>query len=135
MSLNKFDSSTYDINNSSKYLFFKNNEPINFSGAKNNIIKNSNAVKSNADYRKYLTNNANKIIENNSLLAQKECGYSKNLLQLPKLKKQLSPYVYTKDNINNMLKPEGYENSDLKNIYLSRQELQSRKTAQSIPIQ
>ena len=55
MSLNKFDSNIYDINNSSNDLFFKNNKPINFSGMKNNFIKNSNAVKSNADYRKYLT--------------------------------------------------------------------------------
>ena len=132
MSLNKFDSSTYDINNSSNDLFFKNNKPINFSGIKNNIIKNSNAVKSNADYRKYLTNNGNKIISNNSLLAQKECGYSKNFFQLPKFKRQLSPYVYTKDNINNMIKPEGYENSDLKEDFINTQKREMNKKSYTL---
>lgn len=127
MSLNKFDSDIYNINNSSNELYFKNNNTVNFSGMKNNIIKNSNGIKSNLDYRKYLVQNGNKIINNNSMLAQNECGYSKNMFKMPNLNPQMSPYVYNSSNLNNLIKPEGYETSDLKEDFINRQRIEMSK--------
>ena len=97
----------------------------------NNEIKKEANLNSNYDYRNYLTKNADSIIKYNQLQSCNECGncYYNNSQQLNKN----TPYVF--NSCGDKSRPYGYENSDLKNIYLSRQELQSRKTAQSIPIQ
>jgi hypothetical protein len=97
----------------------------------NNEIKKDANLNSNYDYRNYLTKNADSIIKYNQLQSCNECGncYYNNSQQL----NNNTPYVF--NSCGDKSRPYGYENSDLKNIYLSRQELQSRKTAQSIPIQ
>lgn len=91
---------------------------------KNKELIKQNNIQTNFEYRKYLTNNAKSIMNNNTKEACDQCGvcyyghpYSTNS----------NRYLYK--SINNTHQPYGYENSDLKNIYLSRQQLQSRLTA------
>ena len=79
-------------------------------------------IKSNMQYRQYLQNNALNIMKNNQLNTCDECGICPynpstydNLTQ---------PFFYSNLLTNNS--PFGYNNSDLKNEYLSRQTLQSR---------
>lgn len=90
-----------------------------------NTIKNKSNIKTNTEYRYYLQKNADNIIKNNQLKACDECSncpYTKN--NLLNLEKTNSPYIF--DSILSNDQPYGYENSDLKNIYLSRQQLNSQ---------
>lgn len=87
----------------------------------NQIVKENN-IQTNMQYRHFLQNNALNIIKNNQLNSCDECGICpfhpstyKNLTQ---------PFFYA--NLVNNDSPFGYNNSDLKNQYLSRQTLQSR---------
>ena len=90
----------------------------------NNLKKKAN-IKTNSDYRKFLQKNADSIIRNNQLNACNECSNyyntnnnNNNNLGITK------PYIF--DSIISNDQPYGYENSDLKNIYLSRQVLQAQ---------
>ena len=97
----------------------------------NNEMKSQANINSNFKYREYLTKNADSIIKYNQLQACNECGtcyYTNN--------KQVSnnnPYLFK--SCSDQSTPYGYESSDLKNIYLSREMLQSKKFAPSIPIE
>jgi len=97
----------------------------------NNEIKKEANITSNYDYRNYLTKNADSIIKYNQSQSCNECGscYYTNSQQI----KNNNPYLFK--SCGDQSTPYGYENSDLKNIYLSRQDLQSRKIAPSIPIE
>jgi len=91
---------------------------------KNDEIRKEANITSNWQYRRYLINNADSIIKDNQLEACNQCGccpYYENNVKLSN-----TPYLY-----NSCLsrdQPYGYEDSDLKNIYLSRNELQCRLT-------
>jgi hypothetical protein len=95
---------------------------------KNEAIRKDANVATNWQYRRYLTNNADSIIKDNQLEACNQCGcipYNDNNIKLSN-----TPYLY-----NSCLsrdQPYGYEDSDLKNIYLSRNELQCRLTARAV---
>ena len=85
-------------------------------------IEQEQNIKSNMQYRQYLQNNAVNIMKNNQLNSCDECGICPynpstydNLTQ---------PFFYSNLLTNNS--PFGYNNSDLKNEYLSKQTLQSR---------
>jgi len=85
-------------------------------------IEQEQNIKSNMQYRQYLQNNALNIMKNNQLNTCDECGICpynpstyNNLTQ---------PFFYSNLLTNNS--PFGYNNSDLKNEYLTRQTLQSR---------
>jgi hypothetical protein len=89
----------------------------------NEKIRQESGIKSNWQYRKYLMENADHIIKYNQLGACDECSNSmasyggrENLTG--------NPFVYNSYLENSQ--PFGYENSDLKNSYLSRQQLQER---------
>ena len=71
------------------------------------FLQTSNNIKSNWEYRKYLANNADSIIKLNQQQAVNSSTYP----------------------IDNQMIPLNYLNSDLKNNYLSRQELQNRMIA------
>ena len=90
-------------------------------------IKKENNLKNNSEYRKYLQNNADTIIKNNQLSSCDECStcpyFHKNIERLPTTK----PYIF--DSILSQDKPYGYETSDLKNIYLTRQSLEAQMHA------
>ena len=102
---------------------FANWQPGSFINEK--IRKEENII-SNSDYRKYLVNNADKITKLNQLNACQQCS-SCSINYNNKTHKSNNPYLF-KSTLDNSM-PFGYENSDLKNVYLSRHQLQSRMVA------
>lgn len=96
----------------------------------NNDIIMQNNIKSNWEYRQYLTKNAQKIMEQNFREACNDSGSfaktyeihnSANVLKDP----MASPHVYNSSNIGTA--PFGYSTSDLKTTYLSREQLTESK--------
>ena len=89
----------------------------------NEKIRQESGIKSNWQYRKYLMENADQIIKYNQLGAcEQSSGGVVNYGGEEKLNG--SPFLYNSYLENSQ--PFGYENSDLKNTYLSRQQLQER---------
>jgi hypothetical protein len=94
-------------------------------------IRRTSNIQTNADYRKYLVSHADEIIKLNQLQACDECcacsgkpaavndGTTQGFYN--------SPYLY-KSCVDSTT-PFGYENSDLKSAYLTREELQARMVA------
>ena len=89
----------------------------------NQQIKKQANIKSNWQYRKYLTDNADSIIKYNQLEACDQCcscparyGNQKSISN--------SPFLY--HSCDEKTQPYGYENSDLKNLYLDEYQLQCR---------
>jgi hypothetical protein len=91
----------------------------------NNQIIQKNNIKTNAQYRQYLTHNADNIIYNNQVEACNQCGNCVN--QVERNLNNNTPFLYSSP--FDKTQPFGYQESDLKNVYLSRQQLQSRKIA------
>jgi hypothetical protein len=89
----------------------------------NEKIRQESGIKSNWQYRKYLMENADQIIKYNQLGA---CEQSSGGVASYGSEEKLngSPFLYN-SNLDNS-QPFGYENSDLKSSYLSRQQLQER---------
>lgn len=85
----------------------------------NDYLKNQQNLTSNYDYRQYLINNGKNIIENNKKNAQFSCGAP--ILNYDNTKNTNNKYLYK--NLNDQTQPFGYEHSDLKNLYLNRQQL------------
>ena len=94
----------------------------------NENLRKKTGIKQNWEYRKYLVDNADSIIRQNQENACDQCSNCKldvdNSIKYPQ-----APYVYNTQNESSQ--PYGYENSDLKNLYLSKQNLQS---IQVIPV-
>jgi len=90
-----------------------------------NIKKKAN-IKTNWDYRNYLTKNADTIMKTNQLAACNDCCACPGLLN-PNQPISNSPYLYESCSAGGQ--PYGYHNSDLKTSYLSRSELQQRMVA------
>lgn len=88
----------------------------------NEDIRKKSNITSNWEYRKFLTQNADKIMNNNFVSACDEC------CSIPMLKQNNntsnSPFLYK--SCLDISTPYGYENSDLKNLYISTYQLQSR---------
>ena len=89
----------------------------------NEEIKVRENIKTNWQYRQYLTNNADSIIKYNQLAACDQCcscpakyGDGKEISN--------SPFLYK--SCTESTQPYGYENSDLKNLYLDEYQLQCR---------
>ena len=96
----------------------------------NNIKKDAN-IKTNWEYRQYLQNNANHIMKYNTMEAIYTTGLDP-VLEKPEQSTKNSPFVFKSTHDTN--KPaHGYNNTDLKNFYLSREQLQSRLISPSIP--
>jgi len=89
-----------------------------------NVFQNNKNIKNNSDYRKYLQVNADAIIQNNQYISCVECGITSNNISQPLVTNQ-SPYIF--NSILSRDQPYGYETSDLKNIYLSKQQLDAQK--------
>tara|TARA_B100001778_G_C18488485_1_gene583910 strand:- start:99 stop:542 length:444 start_codon:yes stop_codon:yes gene_type:complete len=92
-----------------------------------NKLKNEANIKTNSDYRKYLQNNADTIIKNNQLSACDECSTCPFFNKISETLPTTKPYIF--DSILSEDKPYGYETSDLKNIYLTRQSLDAQMHA------
>ena len=89
----------------------------------NEEIKVRENIKTNWQYRQYLTNNADSIIKYNQLAACDQCcscpakyGDGKEISN--------SPFLYK--SCTESTQPYGYENSNLKNLYLDEYQLQCR---------
>ena len=103
--------------------------------AMNEELIRKNGITSNWMYRKYLTENSKKIMEENFREMCNDTGY-----QLPSYvnsnnrnEEKNHPYMYK--SFYDKTEPAGFENSDLKELYLSREELNARKVIPEIPIQ
>jgi len=94
------------------------------------LLKES-GVKSNWEYRKYLTANSQTIIEKNFREACNDTGYMQrytpSMFTSPSGSMYGTPFVFP--SYLDASEPKGYQNSDLKSLYLTREQLNSRKTS------
>ena len=102
----------------------------------NDEMRKNEGIKTNWDYRSYLTKNADKIISYNQREACNECcacpakynDPSLTPLEVKSLEnRNQAPFLYK--SCSDKSTPYGYETSNLKNLYLSNNELQSRMIA------
>ncbi len=90
----------------------------------NESIKKEANITSNWDYRQFLQQNATKIMSQNSIGALSESGFN----EVKKEISQNTPFLYMNTYDSN--RPSiGYSNGDLKNQYLSREQLNARMVA------
>ena len=95
----------------------------------NDMIVNNN-IKTNWEYRQYLIHNSKEIINYNFTEASNDVGYYKRYTEAPKISEDVyhsTPYLYS--SIMDDKKVLGVKNSDLKQLYLSREQLESRKVS------
>ena len=92
----------------------------------NSIVKQSGEV-NNAKYRQYMISNAKSIMENDFRSASNDVGYYERFVDQISANAVGSPYLYKSVIDNNS--PLGYSESDLKSIYLSREQLEARRVA------
>lgn len=96
------------------------------------IIK-SNGIKSNWEYRRYLTTHSKEVMKYNFLEASNDVGYYKRPIDLPNFQSDvvsgLNGIPYRFNSIADKTKPFSYTTSDMKELYLSRQELDARKVS------
>tara|TARA_B100000035_G_scaffold315203_1_gene334407 strand:+ start:1686 stop:2090 length:405 start_codon:yes stop_codon:yes gene_type:complete len=96
----------------------------------NQEILVDNRIMSNSEYREYLKNNATKIIETNQLESVRQINCKQNFKK--PYDNYNKPYIFGSPFDTNQ--PYGYENSDLKRLYLTREQLQSRMIAPVVNI-
>jgi len=87
----------------------------------NESIIKSNGIQSNWEYRKYLTENSQQIAKNNFREACNDCGYFERFTPGERGGEQLH-YAMYKDGSTL-----AHEQSDLKQLYLSREDLSERQ--------
>jgi hypothetical protein len=92
--------------------------------AMNEELIKENKIESNWMYRKYLTQNAKGIMEHNFREACNDTGYV-----LPKSAPSAGTYTapYMFRSLNDPTQPIGYQDSDLKQLYLSKEQLNAKK--------
>lgn len=96
----------------------------------------SNGIKSNWEYRRYLTQNAPQIMEYNFRESSNDVGYYKRPYDLPNMQSNLvsdmnqTPYAFT--SILDETTPFGHSSSNMKETYLTREQLNARKMAPSV---
>ena len=91
----------------------------------NQEIRKDNNIKSNWQYRQFLTNNADSVIKSNQLEACDNCCYCPTMKVGEPVPN--TPFLYK--SCMEKSQPYGYANSDLKQLYLSSQQLQARMVA------
>jgi hypothetical protein len=112
------------------------NDGRNFSGwqpgnAVNESIRRSENIKTNWDYRRYLTLNADQIMNLNRIDAVNISGHgSFDVNGYEQDNHRNVPFMYS--SVMDTREPFGYTQSDLKDTYLSREALQSRMVAPEI---
>ena len=86
-------------------------------------------INSNWKYREYLTKNALSVQKQNMVEALSDIGYDSSYM--PRESNMNStPYSFTSYLDNS--RPDGYNSSDLKNAYLQKEQLDSRRFAPTI---
>ena len=89
-----------------------------------NDIRKQADIKTNWQYRKYMVQNADAIIKHNQMTACDQCCACTARYGVTKNNVPSTPYVF--QSCSDKSQPFGYENSDLKSLYLSKYELQCR---------
>ena len=100
----------------------------------NSILKQMNGhlgsttTINNAQYREYMVKNARKIMEADFRNASNDVGYYERFADQIRQDNPASgtPYLYT--SVEEKAQPLGYSESDLKSIYLTREELDARRS-------
>jgi hypothetical protein len=91
----------------------------------------SNDIQSNWQYRRYLTKNALEVMQYNFKESSNDIGYYKRPLEVLNIQSNLVSDIknkpYTFNSVLDNTKPLGYMSSDLKDSYLTREQLNSRK--------
>jgi len=90
----------------------------------NEDLINSNRIKNNWEYRQYLTKNADDIMKSNFVETANDTGYS-----IPPVSSGDKNSPYTFSSFQDTAQPQGYVDSDLKQLYLTREQLNARKVA------
>jgi hypothetical protein len=99
----------------------------------NERIQKQEDINSNWKYRQYLTNNAVHIMKYNNMEACYDLGIPSHM-ETNKIPSSNVPYLF-QSNYDTGKPGFGYNNSDLKQPYLSREQLNSRMISPSINIQ
>ena len=92
----------------------------------------SNGIKTNWQYRQFLMKNAQQIQEYNFRETCNDVGYFKRPIDLPSIQSNVvsgHSVPFTFGSILDNTKPAGYQESDLKSIYLTREQLDARRIA------
>ena len=98
-------------------------------GVLNEYLVQEIGVESNWEYRQYLMKNGKDIMKYNYVQAANDAGYIQRYSDLGNSENS-TPYLY--NSFYDSTKPIGYQTSDLKQLYLSRDQLQSRMVAPEI---
>ena len=93
-------------------------------------IKEDNQIKSNWQYRRYLTKNAGDVMKSNFLASSNDTGYNYRPVDVPSIQSNIvsqknTPYKF--ESLLDNTQPFGHTTSDLKAKYLTREQLYSRK--------
>lgn len=94
----------------------------------NNELLVNTGIKTNFEYRKYLTRNSQDIMKYNFGEACNDAGYYKRFAN-PVGNNNLSSSPYLYKSIFDKHNAAGVDNSDLKQLYLSREQLDARKVS------
>jgi hypothetical protein len=100
--------------------------------ANSKIIADNN-IRSNWQYRRYLTKNAKDIMVDNYILQSNDAGYNSRPIDLPNIQSNqveyatTTPYLFNSTLDSTM--PFGTVSSDLKETYLTREQLYARKVS------
>jgi len=92
---------------------------------RNNELLQANHIQSNSEYRQYLTKNADQIRKLDMMQTMNDVGYYKRYADTPGV--DGSPYLYK--SYMDKTQHVGYSNSDLKDLYISREQLNARKVS------
>ncbi len=98
----------------------------------NQRIQKKENIKTNWDYRQYLTNNALQAMKYNTMEACYDLGLPSHS-QTKKTPSSNVPYQFT-STFDTSMPGFGYNNSDLKKLYLTKEQLNARLIAPSISI-
>ena len=98
----------------------------------NQDVLDENKIMSSSAYRSFLMRNADHMITNNQIEACSTANCFRGFKK-PEGGQQNQPYFYVSAFDNT--KPFGYSDSDMKNVYLTREQLQSRMVAPTLKIE
>lgn len=97
----------------------------------NASLKKENSLKSNWEYRQYLTNNASSIMAHNFREAANDTGYNNASMPMPSIQSNevtgFETYPYSFKSVLDTTEPKGHTTSDLKETYLTREQLAARQ--------
>jgi len=98
----------------------------------NDKLIKSNDIKTNWEYRKYLAQHSTQVIEYNFRETCNDTGYFIPPLSVGSTAASFNNTPYAYKTYNETSKPNGYEDSDLKQLYLSREQLNAKRVAPQI---